>query len=118
MLDLPAERPDHVAVALALGVGDPVIGLARADLGERGRRLEARLRELDRVQLDRQLHIGRLEAEVLADAGGGAPQLVGGRTGVLVSPPPELDPARGRRDTHPGELATTAKCTLGTGYGS
>jgi len=70
-----------------------VVGLGGADLGQRGGRLEARARQLDRRQRDRLLDIPGAEPQVRADSLRRGRDLGGRGLLVLVAPAPVLAPA-------------------------
>src|SRR5206468_12487668 len=84
-----------IRVGLAVGVACTFIGIARADVGERCRRRQARRRQLDLVLGHRQLDLLGPEAQVAPDAFACAPELGRRRLLVLVTPAPELAPAPG-----------------------
>jgi hypothetical protein len=67
-LDLAPEAPHDVAVAPTEGVRDALVGVGAEQVGERGRRLDPRRRQLDRLQRHGLLDLGGAEAELLADA--------------------------------------------------
>ena len=71
-----------------------LVALARAELRQRLRRLQARRRQLDRVQRDGPLHLGGAEAQVLAGGGRRALDLLMRRLLVLVAPAPVLPAPR------------------------
>ena len=91
VVDLAAEGAHHVAVGPAVGVGGALVGVGRADLGQRRGRLEPRgAGARGPSSRHRALDLRGPEAEVLAGRRGGGGYLGGGRLLVLVAPAPEL----------------------------
>jgi hypothetical protein len=93
VVEAPPEGPHHVAVGLAVGVGRAVVSVRGADPGQIGGRLEARTRQLDRLQRYGLLDILGAESQVRADALRRPRDLGGRRLLVLVAPAPVLAPA-------------------------
>ena len=100
VVEAAAEGAHDVAVGLAVGVRGALVQLGRADLGERGRRLEPRRRQLHVLERYRALDLGVAEAEVRADRGRGLEHMLVRRLLVLEAPAPELASARGRGGRH------------------
>jgi hypothetical protein len=73
-------------------VGGALVGVGAEDLRQRGRRLQARRRQIDVGDPDRVLDVLGAEAQVRADSLRRLPQLLRGGLLVLVAPAPELAP--------------------------
>jgi hypothetical protein len=76
-------------------VGDPVVAIGAEDLRELPRRLQSRLRKLDRLERNRLLDLGDLEAEPLVNRLGRCLERAAVGLLVLEPPAPMLAPAGG-----------------------
>ena len=93
VVEAPAEGAHDVAVGLPVRVRRAVVSVGRADLGQRGRGLEPRSRELDLVERNRSLDLPVPEAEVIVNATSGSLELIEGGLLVLIPPSPMAAPA-------------------------
>ena len=96
VIDPAPKATDHVAVCLAESVRDALVGIGTEQLGDRGRRLDPRRRQLDRPECDRLLDPIAAEPELLANPRSGCLQLRPCGLALLVPPAPVLAPAGSR----------------------
>jgi hypothetical protein len=93
VVDLTAKAPDDVAVGLAESMGDPLVWIRAEQVGQRGRWLDPRRRQLDRLQGDRLLDLLAAEPELLPDPRRGGRELGPRGLAILEPPAPVLAPA-------------------------
>jgi hypothetical protein len=96
VIDPAPKAADHVAVCLAESVRDALVGIGAEQLGDRGRRLDPRRRQLDRPERDRLLDLLAAEPELLANPRRGRLELRPCGLALLVPPAPVFAPAGSR----------------------